>query len=129
MPCLGKEYVHIGTSRLRWSHEPCLYGWKDGASHRWYSDRSQSTVLEFDKPAQNSEHPTMKPVGLMAYLIQNSTRKGDVVLDVFGGSGSTLMACEQTGRKCLTMELDPHYCDVIIERWERATGDKAVREV
>ena len=102
------------------------YGWKDGASHNWYSDRKQSTVLEFDKPTANEDHPTMKPVGLMAYLIQNSTKRGDTVLDVFGGSGSTLIACEETGRRCLTMELDPHYCDVIIARWEEMTGEKAV---
>ena len=124
----AKNTFTIGRQDYQWRHEPCLYGWKDGAPHKWYSDRSQSTVLEFDRPTQSSEHPTMKPVGIMAYLIQNSTRKGDVVLDAFGGSGSTLMACEETGRKCLTMELDPHYCDVIIERWERATGDKAIRE-
>lgn len=122
----AKNTFTLGRQDYQWKHEPCLYGWKDGASHSWYSDRKQSTILEFDKPTANEEHPTMKPVALMAYLIQNSTRKGDVVLDVFGGSGSTLMACEETGRKCLTMELDPHYCDVIIARWEQKTGGLAV---
>lgn len=122
----AKNTFTLGRQDYQWQHEPCLYGWKDGASHRWYSDRKQSTVLEFDKPTANADHPTMKPVALMAYLIQNSTRKGETVLDVFGGSGSTLIACEKTGRKCLTMELDPHYCDVIIARWEQETGEEAV---
>lgn len=122
----AKNTFTLGRQDYQWRHEPCLYGWKDGASHSWYSDRKQSTVLEFDKPSANEEHPTMKPVGLMAYLIQNSTKRGDTVLDVFGGSGSTLIACEETGRHCLTMELDPHYCDVIIARWEEKTGEKAV---
>lgn len=122
----AKNTFTLGRQDYQWRHEPCLYGWKDGAPHSWYSDRSQSTVLEFDKPTANAEHPTMKPVGLMAYLVRNSTRRGGVVLDVFGGSGSTLIACEQTGRQCMTMELDPHYCDVIITRWEELTGEKAV---
>lgn len=122
----AKSAFTFGRQDYQWRHEPCLYGWKDGAPHSWYSDRKQSTVLEFDKPAANAEHPTMKPVPLMAYLVQNSTKRGDVVLDVFGGSGSTLIACEQTGRGCLTMELDPHYCDVIISRWEEMTGKVAV---
>ena len=121
----AKNTFTLGRQDYQWKHEPCLYGWKDGASHNWYSDRKQSTVLEFDKPTANEDHPTMKPVGLMAYLIQNSTKRGDTVLDVFGGSGSTLIACEETGRRCLTMELDPHYCDVIIARWEEMTGEKA----
>lgn len=122
----AKNTFALGRQDYQWRHEPCLYGWKDGAAHNWYSDRKQSTVLEFDKPSANAEHPTMKPAGLMAYLIQNSTKRGDTVLDVFGGSGSTLIACEETGRKCLSMELDPHYCDVIIARWEELTGEKAV---
>lgn len=122
-----KNSMVLGRQDYQWRHEPCLYGWKDGAAHHWYSDRKQTTVLEFDRPTANREHPTMKPVPLLAYLISNSTRKGDTVLDVFGGSGSTLMACEQLGRSCWTMELDPHYCDVIIQRWEDSTGRKAVR--
>ncbi len=123
----AKSTFSLGRQDYQWKHEPCLYGWKDGASHRWFSDRKQTTVLEFEKPARNAEHPTMKPVPLMAYEIRNSSRAGDTVLDSFGGSGSTLMACEQTGRKCVTMELDPHYCDVILKRWEDYTGQKAER--
>lgn len=123
----AKSTFSLGRQDYQWKHEPCLYGWKDGASHRWFSDRKQTTVLEFEKPALNAEHPTMKPVPLMAYEIRNSSRVGDTVLDSFGGSGSTLMACEQTGRKCVTMELDPHYCDVILKRWEDYTGQKAER--
>lgn len=123
----AKNTFALGRQDYQWKHEPCLYGWKDGASHRWFSDRKQTTVLEFEKPARNAEHPTMKPVPLMAYEIRNSSRVGDTVLDSFGGSGSTLMACEQTGRKCVTMELDPHYCDVILKRWEDYTGQKAER--
>lgn len=123
----AKSTFSLGRQDYQWKHEPCLYGWKDGASHRWFSDRKQTTVLEFEKPARNAEPPTMKPVPLMAYEIRNSSRVGDTVLDSFGGSGSTLMACEQTGRKCVTMELDPHYCDVILKRWEDYTGQKAER--
>ena len=123
----AKSTFSLGHQDYQWKHEPCLYGWKDGASHRWFSDRKQTTVLEFEKPARNAEHPTMKPVPLMVYEIRNSSRVGDTVLDSFGGSGSTLMACEQTGRKCVTMELDPHYCDVILKRWEYYTGQKAER--
>lgn len=121
-----KNKFTFGRQDYQWRHETCLYGWKDGASHRWYSDRKQSTVLEFDKPLANSEHPTMKPVPLIAYQIENSSKKGDAVLDMFGGSGSTLIACEKLGRKCYMMELDPHYCDVIISRWEQMTGERAV---
>lgn len=123
-----KNSLVLGRQDYQWKHEPCLYGWKDGASHKWYSDRKQTTVLEFDRPTANREHPTMKPVPLLAYLISNSTKTGDVVLDPFGGSGSTLLACEKLGRTCYTMELDPHYCDVIIQRWEDMTGRKAVKE-
>lgn len=120
-----KNVFTLGRQDYQWRHEPCLYGWKDGASHQWYSDRKQSTVLEFDKPSSNSEHPTMKPIPLIAYQIENSSKEGDLVLDMFGGSGSTLIACEKLGRKCVTMELDPHYCDVIISRWEEMTGQRA----
>lgn len=123
-----KNVFTLGRQDYQWRHEPCLYGWKDGASHQWYSDRKQSTVLEFDKPSSNSEHPTMKPIPLIAYQIENSSKKGDLVLDMFGGSGSTLIACEKLGRKCVTMELDPHYCDVIISRWEEMTGQRATLE-
>ena len=123
-----KNVFTLGRQDYQWRHEPCLYGWKDGASHQWYSDRKQSTVLEFDKPSSNSEHPTMKPIPLIAYQIENSSKEGDLVLDMFGGSGSTLIACEKLGRKCVTMELDPHYCDVIISRWEDMTGQRATLE-
>ena len=117
----------MGRQDYQWKHEPCLYGWKSGAIHHWYGDRKQTTVIDYNKPVRNGEHPTMKPVGLFAYLIQNSTKEGDSVLDTFGGSGTTLIACEQLNRKCYMMELDPHYCDVIINRWETLTGRKAVK--
>ena len=105
--------------------EACAYGWKPGAAHLWCSDRKQTTVLEFDKPVRSKEHPTMKPVKLLAYLICNSTLPDAVVLDPFGGSGSTMIACEQTGRSCRMIEIDPRYCDVIVSRWEQVTGQKA----
>ena len=124
----SKNTFVLGRQDYQWQHEPCLYGWKDGAAHSWYSDRSQTTILEFDRPNRNAEHPTMKPVGLFQYLIGNSTKPGDIVLDSFGGSGTTLIACEQTGRSARIIELDPCYCDVIIERWQNLTGQRAVRE-
>lgn len=122
-----KNTMVLGRQDYQWKHEPCLYGWKDGASHNWYSDRCQTTVLEFNKPARNGEHPTMKPVELFAYQIKNSTKRGETVLDLFGGSGTTIIACEQTGRTGYCMELDPKYCDVIIKRYENLTGDTAVK--
>lgn len=124
----SKNTFVLGRQDYQWQHEPCLYGWKDGEAHRWYSDRSQTTILEFDRPNRNAEHPTMKPVGLFQYLIGNSTKPGDIVLDSFGGSGTTLIACEQSGRSARILELDPCYCDVIIERWQNLTGQRAVRE-
>ena len=123
----NKNAMVMGRQDYQWKHEPCLYGWKSGASHHWYGDRKQTTVIDYNKPVRNGEHPTMKPVGLFAYLIQNSTKEGDSVLDTFGGSGTTLIACEQLNRKCYMMELDPHYCDVIIARWEKLTGKEAVK--
>ena len=120
-----KNVMVMGRQDYQWQHEPCLYGWKDGASHYWASDRKQTTVLNFDKPARNGEHPTMKPVELFDYLIKNSSRPGDVVLDSFGGSGTTIIACEQNNRKGYCMELDPRYVDVIVKRWENLTGKKA----
>lgn len=122
----NKNSITLGRQDYQWKHEPCLYGWADGAAHKWYSDRKQSTVLDYDKPQRSEEHPTMKPVPLFAYLITNSTKKGDTVLDTFAGSGTTVVACEETGRRAYCMELDPHYCDVIITRWEEFTGKKAV---
>lgn len=120
-----KNTIILGRRDYQYQHESCLYGWKDGAAHYFIKDRSQSTVIFEDKPTRNDIHPTMKPVELMARLIKNSSQCEWLVLDLFGGSGSTLIACEQTGRKCYTMELDPIYCDVIIERWEKLTGLKA----
>lgn len=120
-----KSSMVLGRQDYQWRHEPCLYGWKKGASHNWFSDRKQTTVMEFDKPAKSIEHPTMKPIPLFAYLIQNSSQENWNVYDSFGGSGTTIMACEQLGRNGFSMELDPHYCDIIINRWETYTGKKA----
>lgn len=148
----------LGRQDYQWKHEPCLYGWKEGAAHYFKDSRTETTVIEDapdinkmskeqlkeyvkellknepastviheDKPLRNEDHPTMKPVKLMAYLIRNSSRKGECVLDLFGGSGSTLIACEQVGRRCYMMELAPRYCDVIIKRWEKLTGQTAVK--
>ena len=123
----NKNSMTLGRQDYQWKHEPCLYGWKNGASHNWFSDRSQTTVMEFNKPNRNGEHPTMKPLELMGYQITNSSKDGDVITDLFGGSGSTLIACEQLKRRCYTMELDPKYCDVIIKRWETLTGKQVVK--
>ena len=112
-----KNALVLGRQDYQWIHEPCLYGWKEGASHTWYGDRSQTTVMEFNKPKKNDVHPTMKPTEMLVYLLKNSTKRGDVVLDTFGGSGSTIIACQQTGRVCRCVELDPKYCDVIRRRW------------
>lgn len=152
-----KNHFSLGRQDYQWIHEPCLYGWKDGAAHFFiddrtlstvfkdkpiditklkkeelvsivqelYSDKVQKSVIYEDKPLVSAEHPTMKPIRLLVQLIQNSSRLGDTVLDTFGGSGSTLIACEETGRKCRMMELEPLYCDVIVERWEKLTGKKA----
>lgn len=124
----NKNTLVLGRQDYQWKHEPCLYGWKDGAAHPWFSDRLQTTVIDYDKPQRNGLHPTMKPVGLFRYLIENSSAKGDVVLDSFGGSGTTLLAAEETGRRALLMELDPKYCDVIVRRWQEATGQEAILE-
>jgi DNA modification methylase len=122
-----KNTMVLGRQDYQWRHEPCLHGWAEGASHTWLSDRTQTTVLQFDKPARSADHPTMKPVALFAYLIGNSCRVGKIVLDLFAGSGTTLIAAEQTGRKARLLELDPTYCDVVVQRWERYTGRKAER--
>lgn len=124
----AKNSLVLGRQDYHWRHEPCLYGWKDGAAHYWGSDRSQTTLLEFNRPTRNGEHPTMKPVDLFKYQVENSSRHGDIVLDLFGGSGTTMIACEQTSRRARLMELDPKYCDVIIRRWQEFTGKAAVRE-
>lgn len=152
-----KNSLVLGRQDYQWKHEPCLYGWKEGAGHYFTPSRSETTVIEDEKPdfnkmkkeemkaileqiftedkpttviyenkpTANDLHPTMKPIKLIARLIRNSSQKGDKVFDGFGGSGSTLMACEQLGRKCYTIELDPHYADVILQRWEKFTGKTA----
>ena len=156
-----KNSLVPGRSDYQWRHEPVLYGWKPGAAHKWYGDRTNTTVMEdlkslnpnsmkkaelvayikelqekdyagssvikADKPTFNDDHPTMKPVKLIGKLLFNSSAKGDLVVDSFGGSGSTLIAAEQAGRTCYTMELDPKYADVIVARWEKLTGEKAER--
>jgi site-specific DNA-methyltransferase (adenine-specific) len=120
-----KSSMVLGRQDYQWKHEPCLYGWKDGAGHLWAADRKQTTILEFDKPARNGEHPTMKPVALFEYQLLNNTKGGDIVLDSFGGSGTTLIAAEKNGRTAMIMELDPRYCDVIVKRWQEFTGNQA----
>ena len=152
-----KQHFVLGRQDYQWQTEPCLYGWKDGATHWFAPTRCETNVIEDradlskmpkadlvkmledilyggietdalheDRPMRNGEHPTMKPVSLFARLIRNSTQRGETVLDPFGGSGTTIIACEQLGRKARCIELDPHYCDVIITRWEQFTGKKAV---
>lgn len=154
----NKNTFSLGRQDYQWKHEPCLYGWKDGAAHYFVNTRNLATVIEdaenqdFDsmkkdelkdllksilggckdttildekKPTKSDLHPTMKPIPLIARQIKNSSRTGENVLDLFGGSGSTLMACEQLGRRCFMMEYDPHYADVIIKRWEDYTGEQA----
>ena len=121
-----KSTMVMGRQDYHWKHEPCLYGWKEGAGHLWATDRKQTTILEFDKPSRNGEHPTMKPVALFEYQMLNNTKGGDIILDSFGGSGTTLLAAEKNGRIAYVMKLDPKYCDVIVKRWEDFTGKKAV---
>ena len=147
-----KNQIVLGRQDYQWKHEPCLYGWKDGAAHYFIKNRKQptviddinidllsadelrelirnsdefTTVLREDKPTRNAEHPTMKPLRLIKRQVKNSTKRGDKVLDIFGGSGTTLLACEELERDCYTMELDPKYCDIIIKRWEALSGQKA----
>lgn len=120
-----KNNFTLGYQDYRYKHEPCLYGWVKDSSHSWYSDRKQTTILKFDKPQRADLHPTMKPIPLFDYQIKNSSKSGDIVLDLFGGSGTTLIACEQNGRNAYLMEFDPRYVDVIIDRWEKFTGNKA----
>lgn len=122
----NKNSLVLGRQDYQWKHEPCIYGWKTGAKHLWTNDRKQTTVLEFNKPQKNGIHPTMKPVQLFDYQIKNSTKKGEKVLDIFAGSGTTLIACEQNNRCSYNMEMDERYVDAIIQRWEDYTGEKAV---
>lgn len=117
-----KQSLVLGRSPYQWQHEPCLFGWKKNGKHQWYSDRKQTTIWEFDKPKKNGDHPTMKPVPLIAYPIKNSSMSNCIVLDPFGGSGSTLIACEQINRICHTIELDEKYCDVIVKRYIEQVG-------
>lgn len=122
----NKNSMVMGRQDYHWKHEPCLYGWKEGASHLWASDRKQTTVIDYQRPTKAEIHPTMKPVGLFDYQIKNNTKGGDIVLDLFNGSGTTIMACEQNGRVARCMELDPRYVDACVKRWENFTGEKAV---
>ena len=117
-----KQSLVLGRSPYQWQHEPCLYGWKKNGRHQWYTGRKETTIWEFDKPKKNSDHPTMKPIPLLAYPIANSSMTNSVVLDPFGGSGSTLIACEQTDRICRTIELDEKFCDVIVNRYIEQFG-------
>jgi site-specific DNA-methyltransferase (adenine-specific) len=120
-----KNSLVLGRQDYQWMHEPCFYGWKDGAAHYFVDDRKQTTVIHEDKPTRSELHPTMKPIKLIERLVKNSSRQGENVLDLFGGSGTTLVTCEQINRKCYMMELDEKYCDVIINRWESLTGERA----
>jgi DNA modification methylase len=137
-----KQTMVMGRHDYHWQHEPVLYGWKPGAAHPWHADRKQTTLWKFDRPLRSADHPTMKPIALLEYPIRNSSLPGAVVLDVFGGSGSTLIACEKTtrapgstliacektARRALLMELDPVYVDVIVARWQAFTGRHALHE-
>jgi DNA modification methylase len=125
----NKNNSAFGRSDFHWKHEPCLYGWKEGAAHSWYNDRKQTTVLNFDRPSRSEQHPTMKPIALIEYCLGNNTQQNALVLDSFGGSGTTLIACERQHRHARLMELDPAYCDVIVKRWEDFTGNKAMIEL
>lgn len=123
--CIWKKpSLVLGRSPYQWQHEPVLFGWKKKGKHNWYADRKQTTIWEFEKPKKNADHPTMKPIALLAYPIINSSLTNCIVLDPFGGSGSTLIACEQSDRICFTIELDEKYCDVIVNRYLSLVGDK-----
>ena len=114
-----KNSMVMGRQDYQWKHEPCLYGWVEGASHNWFGDRKQTTILNFDRPQRNAEHPTMKPVPLFAYQINNSSKEGDIVLDGFAGSGTTMVACHQLKRSAFCVEYDPKYCQVILDRMRK----------
>ncbi len=125
-----KQSLVLGRSPYQWQHEPVLYGWKKNGKHQWYTGRKETTIWEFDKPKKNGDHPTMKPIPLLAYPIMNSSMTNAVVLDPFGGSGSTLIACEQTDRICCTIELDEKFCDVIVNRYiEQIGSDEKVKVI
>lgn len=122
-----KDSLVLGRADYHYRHESIFYGWKPGAAHQEPPNRKQDTVWEFDRPKSSKEHPTMKPIDLILRSIENSSRVGGIVLDSFAGSGSTLIACEQSKRHARVLEVDPFYCDVILTRWERITGQEAVR--
>lgn len=122
----AKNHFAWGHGRYKFKHEPIFYCYQKGQSDPWYGDKSQSTLWQIDKPNANRLHPTMKPVSLIEMALKNSSKAGDIVLDLFGGSGSTLIACEKTGRNARLMELDPKYCDVVVKRWQEFTGQKAI---
>ena len=119
----AKQSLVLGRSPYQWKHEPILFGWKKNGKHKWFADRKQSTVWNFDRPKKSELHPTMKPIALVAYPILNSSMTNGLVLDPFGGSGSTLIACEQTDRMCYTIELDEKYADVIVKRYIEQVGN------
>lgn len=119
-----KNSIVMGRQDYQWKHEPILYGWKEGSAHRWFNGRNQSTILEFNKPVRNELHPTIKPVEMYIYLMNNSSQEGDIILDNFAGSGTIIIAAEYAKRRGYAMELDPQYCNVIIQRWQRITGLK-----
>lgn len=121
-----KNSLVLGRSPYQWQHEPCLFGWKQKGKHQWFSDRKQTTIWEYDRPKSSKDHPTMKPIPLMAYPIQNSSMRGTLVLDPFLGSGSTLMAADQTGRVCYGIELDEKFVDVIVKRYIESIGNENV---
>lgn len=127
--CIWKKpSLVLGRSPYQWQHEPCLYGWKKKGKHKWYAGRKETSVWEFEKSKKNADHPTMKPIALLAYPIKNSSMTNSLVLDPFAGSGSTLIACEQTGRICYAIELDEKYCDVIVKRYiEQVGNDESVK--
>ena len=124
----NKGVMVMGRQDYHWKHEPCLYGWKEGAAHGWYSDRKQTTVLDFERPTKSKEHPTMKPVALIAYQVGNSSKSGDIVGDSFLGSGTTMVAAHQLNRKCYGMELDPKYCQVIVDRMRKLDPDLVIKK-
>ncbi len=123
-----KSSLVMGRQDYQWMHEPCLYGWKEGAAHLWATDRKQTTIMEFAKPSRNGSHPTMKPVELFAYQLLNNTKGNDLVVDSFSGSGTTIIAAEMKGRDACAMELDPAYVDVAVKRWQDFTGQTATLE-
>ena len=123
-----KNSMVMGRQDYQWKHEPCLYGWKEGASHGWYSDRKQTTILNFDRPQRNAEHPTMKPIAFFFYQISNSSKQGDIVGDAFGGSGTTMVACHQINRKAYLVEFDPKYCQVIVDRMKKLDSTLIIKK-